>query len=138
MSLPLRKEPYTADISKPFFSNLLTEGEIRSLIAKIKRISEYNDFKLLEAIGGECAGAVPIVPEHMALSVESSYTALSEREVEDIIQENIKRPLLVLKDELRLSLAGVQNKIPVYIDNGRMFLTSGNAPSSHLLKPQSP
>lgn len=97
MSLPLRKEPYTADISKPFFSNLLPEGEIRSLIAKIKQISEYNDFKLLEAIGGECAGAVSIVPEHMALSVESSYTALSEREVEDIHPGKYKTPAIGLK-----------------------------------------
>lgn len=138
LSLPLRAEPYINDTPRPFFSNLLPEGEIRSLIAKIKQISEHNDFKLLEAIGGECAGAVSIVPEYTALSTESDYIALSEQEVEDIIEENAIRPVLILKDELRLSLAGAQNKLPVYIDNDRFFLTFGIAPSSHILKPQSP
>ena len=137
LSLPLREEPYINDTARPFFSNLLPEGEVRSLIAKIKQISEHNDYKLLEAIGGECAGAVSIVPEHTALSTESDYIALSEQEVEDIIEENAIRPILILKDELRLSLAGAQNKIPVYIDNGRFYLTFGIAPSSHILKPQS-
>ncbi len=138
LSLPLREEPYINDTARPFFSNLLPEGEVRSLVAKIKQISEHNDFKLLEAIGGECAGAVSIVPEYTSLSTESDYIALSEQEVEDIIKENAIRPVLILKDELRLSLAGAQNKIPVYIDHGRFYLTFGIAPSSHILKPQSP
>jgi serine/threonine-protein kinase HipA len=138
LSLPLREEPYLNDTARPFFSNLLPEGEVRSLVAKIKQISEHNDFKLLEAIGGECAGAVSIVPEYTSLSTESDYIALSEQEVEDIIDENAIRPVLILKDELRLSLAGVQNKIPVYIDHGRFYLTFGIAPSSHILKTQSP
>lgn len=138
LSLPLREEPYLNDTARPFFSNLLPEGEVRSLVAKIKQISEHNDFKLLDAIGGECAGAVSIVPEYTSLSTESDYIALSEQEVEDIIDENAIRPVLILKDELRLSLAGAQNKIPVYIDNGRFYLTFGIAPSSHILKTQSP
>lgn len=66
----MRVEPYLDDTAGPFFSNLLPEGEVRSLIAKIKQISEHNDFKLLESIGGECAGAVSIVPEHTILSTE--------------------------------------------------------------------
>ncbi len=36
LSLPLREEPYLNDTARPFFSNLLPEGEIRSLIAKSK------------------------------------------------------------------------------------------------------
>jgi serine/threonine-protein kinase HipA len=138
LSLPIREAPYTNDMARPFFSNLLPEGEVRSLIAKIKQISEHNDFKLLEAIGGECAGAVSIIPEHVALRTELDYIALSEPELEDIITGNPIRPVLILKDELRLSLAGAQNKIPVYIHNGRFYLTTGIAPSSHILKPPSP
>jgi serine/threonine-protein kinase HipA len=137
LSLPVREAPYVNDTARPFFSNLLPEGEVRSLIAKIKQISEHNDFKLLEAIGGECAGAVSIIPEYMVLSTESDYTVLPEKELEDIITENAIRPLLILKDELRLSLAGAQNKIPVYFDSGRFYLTSGIAPTSHILKPHS-
>ena len=46
-----------------------------------------------------------------------------------------KRPLLVVEDELRLSLAGAQNKLPVYCDGTQLFLPRGGAPSSHILKP---
>lgn len=134
----MRGDPYINDTARPFFSNLLPEGEIRSLIGKIKQISEHNDFKLLEAIGGECAGAVSIVPDYAVLSKKSDYVVLSEQEIEDIIEKNAIRPALILKDELRLSLAGAQNKIPLYIDADRLYLTSGVAPSSHILKPQSP
>ena len=57
--------------------------------------------------------------------------------LEDVIAENAVRPVLIIKDELRLSLAGAQNKIPVYFDSGQFYLTSGIAPTSHILKPQS-
>jgi serine/threonine-protein kinase HipA len=43
-----------------------------------------------------------------------------------------------MEDELRLSLAGAQNKLPVYYDGTQLFLPRGSAPSSHILKPGSP
>jgi len=49
-----------------------------------------------------------------------------------------KRPLLAIDDELRLSLAGAQDKLPVYYDGTRLALPKGSAPSSHILKPGSP
>jgi len=36
LSLPLKTEPYTDDSARPFFANLLPEGEIRRLIAQLK------------------------------------------------------------------------------------------------------
>ena len=108
--LPLREEPYVDDIAKPFFSNLLPEGEIRARISKIKHISKQNDFKLLEAIGGECAGAVSILPQVAALGGEEGYLLLPDQEVEQLMEENAVKPVLIIKDELRLSLAGAQNK----------------------------
>lgn len=135
-SLPLAKAPYDNDASRPFFSNLLPEGEVRLLISKIKKISEKNDFKLLEAIGGECAGAVSIVPSGTDRSDIMDYTPLSDEEMEDLLEKNVVRPILIARAELRLSLAGAQNKIPIYINNNRFFLTRGDAPSTHILKPQ--
>ncbi len=137
LSLPMREAPYTDDAAKAFFKNLLPEGEVRSLIAKIKQVSEHNDYKMLEAIGGECAGAVTILPEGMTPRGEAGYTALSIHELEKALATQSHRPILILKDELRLSLAGAQNKIPLYIKDEALFLTTGAAPSSHILKPQS-
>ena len=59
LRLPLRAEIYPDDLSRPFFSNLLPEGEVKRAIARHLRISENNDFALLNSIGGECAGRYP-------------------------------------------------------------------------------
>ena len=135
-SLPLTEAAYDNDASRPFFSNLLPEGEVRSIISKIKQISEKNDFKLLEAIGGECAGAVSIVPPGKSRPDSRDYTPLSDEEMEELLEKNIVRPILVVWDDLRLTLAGAQNKIPIYINDNRFFLTRGDSPSTHILKPQ--
>ena len=44
-------------------------------------------------------------------------------------------PLLGQHAELRLSLAGAQDKIPVRLAEGRMWLTGGALASTHILKP---
>ena len=142
ISLPFDEKPYLNDTARPFFTNLLPEGDVRSLIARIKGISDRNDFKLLEAIGGECAGAVSLVSEQVSENETpdraGEYIPLSTDELENIIGENTARPILIIKSELRLSLAGAQNKIPLYYDGSVFYLTRGIAPSSHILKPQNP
>ena len=63
LSLPLQTQPYEDDASRPFFSNLLPEAGIRQAVARKLGVSELNDFALLWALGGECAGAVILLPE---------------------------------------------------------------------------
>ena len=43
--------------------------------------------------------------------------------------------MLAGKDGLRLSLAGAQDKLPVFFDGSRIGLPLAGAPSSHILKP---
>jgi HipA-like protein len=62
LSLPLRGEPHQ-EAAHPFFSNLLPEGDVRRLLCRRLGISTENDFELLAAIGGECAGALVIASE---------------------------------------------------------------------------
>ena len=45
-----------------FFANLLPEGAARARIVRRHRIPDV-DFDLLRAFGGECAGALLILPE---------------------------------------------------------------------------
>lgn len=47
LHLPLQAEPYPDDLSRPFFSNLLPEANIKWIIAQRLRISENNDFAML-------------------------------------------------------------------------------------------
>ena len=77
IGLPLQEDPYLDDSARPFFSNLLPESEIRQIIARKLGLSENNDFALLEAVGGECAGAVSLLPEETELTGEQCYRELS-------------------------------------------------------------
>lgn len=133
--LPLRPEPFDDDACRVFFGNLLPEGSTRTLIARKLGISESNDFKLLEVLGGECAGALAILPEGLQATGEGAYEPLSREDLDLMIEQMPQNPLLVAHEDLRLSLAGAQQKIPVYYEDGKFFLPHGAFPSSHVLKP---
>ena len=61
-SLPLREEPFRGKHARPFFAGILPDEGPRQQIAAILGISARNDFAMLERIGGECAGAVCLLP----------------------------------------------------------------------------
>ena len=136
LSLPLRKDPYLDDESHSFFANLLPEEKIRVVIARNLGISVHNDYGLLEKIGGDCAGAVSLYPQSDDVSREpGSYQQLTLADLNTIISELPRRPLLAGKQGIRLSLAGAQKKLPVYYDGSFYHLGHGSAPSSHIIKP---
>lgn len=134
LALPLQKEPYADDLARPFFANLLPEAEVRRVISQRLGISEKNDFILLKRIGGECAGAVSVLPEGNFPQDKPGYRELDESELHKIVAELPKKPLMAGERGIRLSLAGAQNKLPIYMENDRIFLATGNFPSTHILK----
>lgn len=136
LSLALRKEPYLDDESHSFFANLLPEEKIRVVIARNLGVSLNNDYGLLERIGGDCAGAVSLYPESEGPQIESgTYRQLTLDELDTIISELPKRPLLAGEKGIRLSLAGAQKKLPVYYDEQNYYLGLGSAPSNYIIKP---
>lgn len=135
--LPLTTEPFEGNHARPFFAGILPEQEPRSRIAEILGISVENDFELLRRIGGECAGAVSLLPEGQKPSVaDHDVRPLNEDELIAIVQALPRRPLLADDRELRLSLAGAQDKLPVVIDGDTIGLPLGNTPSTHIIKPE--
>jgi len=136
LSLPLRSEPYLNDESHPFFANLLPEEKIRNLVARNLGISSNNDYGLLERIGGDCAGAVSLFPEGFDPPGQfSEYRPLSFDELHEIILSLPRRPLLAGQPGLRLSLAGAQNKLPLYHNGQQYHLGIGSAASNLIIKP---
>lgn len=135
IGLPLQAEAYNDDRARPFFANLLPESELRRIIARKLGLSEQNDFALLEAVGGECAGAISLLPEEQELDNQGRYRPLDDEQLNALIAELPKRPMLAGEEGIRLSLAGAQNKLPVYFDGKQISLPMGNAASSHILKP---
>lgn len=138
LRLPLRKKPFPDNVSKPFFSNLLPESRIRTLIAGKLGVSEKNDFKLLEELGGECAGAISLISENHSPETKGHYQPLSSPDLDKMIENMPCKPMLTAKEGMRLSLAGAQNKLPIYIKGKIFYLPYGNFSSSHILKPKIP
>lgn len=135
-SLPLQKTAFKRKECRAFFAGILPEESTRKLIAKILGISANNDFSMLEKIGGECAGAVTFVPEGQTLQTgQSVYRELKQNQIANMLRELPYRPLLAGEAGVRLSLAGVQDKIAVHVDNGRISIPLNDAPSTHILKP---
>lgn len=138
-SLPLRAERYQGKECQGFFAGVLPEEQNREIIASILGISARNDFALLEQIGGECAGAVTFIPTGSSLPVSKpEYRPLDEAELAEILRELPRRPLMAGSKDIRLSLAGAQNKLAVHVENGNISLPLQNAPSTHILKPAIP
>ncbi len=137
LSLPMRKEPFAPAVSRAWFANLLPEGEIRWQVARKLGVSERNDFDILEGIGGECAGALRIVPESETHPPDGELVPLTWGELEEAIATRPHASLLALmldNVEMRLSLAGAQDKLPIHFTEGCLSLPAGTAASTHLLK----
>ncbi|MFO7535802.1 MAG: type II toxin-antitoxin system HipA family toxin [Kiritimatiellia bacterium] len=137
-SLPLQGEPFRGKYARSFFAGILPDEGPRQQIAAILGISERNDFAMLERIGGECAGAVSLLPEDTPppSAGEMRVRELSEKQLEDMVAELPRRPLMAGREGLRLSLAGSQSKLPVLIRDAAISLPLGNTPSTHIIKPE--
>ncbi len=137
VSMPIRSEAYENNQAKAFFSGFLPDDIVRERLARYLGISEKNPFALLEQIGGECAGAVSLYPEGQIPSEEQTLDTevLDDHKLREIFELLKRRPLLAGTDDLRLSLAGAQNKIAVGIKGGKIALIKGTTPTSHILKP---
>jgi serine/threonine-protein kinase HipA len=135
-SLPLREALFTQKESRAFFGGTLPEDGNRNVIARILGISDKNDFAMLEHIGGECAGAISFLPEDEKLSEDDNrYRELDDEELAKILRELPRKPLMAGEDGIRLSLAGAQDKIAVRVDDAKISIPRGSAPSTHVLKP---
>src|SRR3546814_3711558 len=60
VTMLLREAPWVGAVARNWFCNLLPEGAVRQAIVERLRIAPDDDFALLAAIGGECAGAVSL------------------------------------------------------------------------------
>ena len=132
-SLQLVPGPKTGEPAHAFFANLLPEGRVRQLVARRLGISEGNDFGLLAALGGECAGAL-VLAETPPETADHRYRPLDDVELAGIATTGGAFADLVGGGGVRLSLAGAQDKLPVKVDGDRLLLPLGTSPSSHILK----
>lgn len=137
--LPVQKATFGDKETRAFFSNLLPEGDIAKKIAQIRQVSINNPFAMLKEIGGECAGAISLYPEDITPQADDKLNEITEKQIAQILKNLPECPLLTAED-IRLSLAGAQEKLALtsLTDDNRYFLPNDKYISTWIIKPQNP
>lgn len=132
-SLPLGRRPLDATA---FVDGVLTEGDVRRVLAERAPPAAHDSFGLLARYGRDIVGAVQFVsPEHASVPVERwDVEELDSVHLEELVVELPANPLGVVA-ESELSLAGLQDKaLLVDLGAGRWGRPLGGRPSTHILK----
>lgn len=139
-SLPLTE---TGDFLPPdmrghhFFANLLPEGGARDRLVRRLGIAD-DDFLLLEKLGGDCAGALQLLPEgETPAQTSDRYRPLDSARLVQAIRAGHGQ-WLDGEAPPRLSLAGAQDKLAVRAEREgnrwTLSLPEAGAASTHILK----
>ena len=137
ITMPLRPERFAPDTFLPWAANLLPESEQLRTLGQLLGMARSDVIGLLSAIGGDTAGALSFGQAGRASSVQWRSVNKPE-ELERLIEDLPNKPFLVGEEGVSMSLAGVQSKIAVAVDDdGRIFIPMNGSPSTHILKPDS-
>jgi serine/threonine-protein kinase HipA len=138
MSLPTSNRPNFDRTVRPFFDGLLPEGEARRIIAYDRALPEADTFGLLRDLGRECAGVLTILPDDEAPATSQPIATLAplDSDALDQLIRNLRFNPLGVNDNVRVSLAGVQEKLALTaIPGGRWALPTAGVASTHIFKP---
>ncbi|HEX7156451.1 MAG TPA: HipA domain-containing protein, partial [Burkholderiaceae bacterium] len=141
LSLPLAygTQPIRGAAVEAYFENLLPDSlTIRRRVAARFAAANIGAFDLLEKIGRDCVGAVQLLPaDAPAPDVEQVRAQpLTEREIERLLDHTVAEGELGSPDEddLRISIAGAQEKTALTWHQGRWCRPLGATPTTHILK----
>ena len=133
LTMPMRAGSHGSERVMPWLANLLPETHLSEIGQQLK-VSPQDVLGLLMRVGRDTAGAFSIGEprrEGNNFRIVDDETAL-----ERIIDELPERPFLIGERGVSMSLAGVQDKLPVYLDqDGRIGIPLDGTPSTHILKP---
>lgn len=141
LSLPYTGEQaLRGDRVRDFFDNLLPDSEpIRKRLATRYKLASIEAFDLLQEVGRDCVGAIQLLKEDEAPAdvMRIDGSPMSEEDVErHLIQTTRTDPMARDgdQDELRISLAGAQEKTALLWHKGGWMRPHGATPTTHILK----
>ena len=141
LSLPITPDRTVAGpVVAHFFDNLLPDDErIRRRVSARFRVGSTDVFELLQAIGRDCVGAVQLLlPEQPPTGFDRvEYEAMNDDAVARHLRGVAAEPGLGAEhdpDDLRISIAGAQEKTALLQVDGQWCRPLGATPTTHILK----
>jgi serine/threonine-protein kinase HipA len=119
-----------------FLANLLPEGRWLEELATSSQISRANIFGLVAAIGVETTGALTFrMGDTPSEEPPTSFRPVTAVELTERISQRQNVSIAVWDGKPRLSVAGVQDKLPLFIrPDGQMGFGEGQLASTHIMK----
>jgi serine/threonine-protein kinase HipA len=143
LSLPfnIQNLPIKGDKVLNYFDNLLPDSEaIRKRVAERFKTGSLDVFDLLKAIGRDCVGAVQLLGEHEEPeNIEGVQgKPVTKKDIERLLIDTVS-PAGFGKNinthtDLRISIAGAQEKTALLRWNGKWHVPQGSTPTTHILK----
>ena len=142
LSLPFLpgNAPYQGQIVTDYFDNLLPDNDaIRRRLAMRHQTGGIDPFQLLAKLGRDCVGAIQLLPEdEMPADVyEIRGEVLNTARIAQRLRNTTSAQALGQHDhdeDLRLSIAGAQEKTALLFHAGRWCRPLGATPTTHILK----
>lgn len=135
-SLPLNSQ-HTPEVAYNYLDNALPEGEARKLLAENLGVSEKNVYSQVRAIGNDISGAITFIGQQESATQQllPQFRVLLEAELTERLDHKEELGLLTWDDKPRLSVAGVQDKLNVFInETSEIGFGDGSLCSTHILK----
>jgi len=129
--LPFHKELSSITI-KRFLENLIPEGEGLEDISTFAHISKNNTFAIMHTIGYDTAGALMFGENNE--EDRAIFREIPSKELSNRIEQLERKSIAIWDKKVRLSLAGVQAKLPVIVKEGKIGLANGTLSSTHIMK----
>jgi serine/threonine-protein kinase HipA len=142
LSLPFLpgNAPYQGQIVTDYFDNLLPDSDgIRRRLAQRYQAEGTGPFQLLAKLGRDCIGAIQLLPEDETPAdvYEIDGKRLNTAAIARLLRNVTSDRALGQADhdeDLRLSIAGAQEKTALLRHEGRWLLPRGSTPTTHIFK----
>lgn len=130
--LAFNKEIPSSSIKK-FLANLLPEGNGLDALSLYFQVSKSNVFGMITKLASETAGAL-IFSSNETLIEQTLFRPISTEELTQRIRDRETKSIVIWDGKPRLSLAGVQDKLPIIVRDDGYGIGEGALASTHILK----
>lgn len=117
-----------------YIDNLLPEDENREILAKHINVSRTSIFALLSKIGMDVSGGLTFSNSFPIVKRENEFREITHKELAAKLDTDKSEELIYWDGKPRLSIAGVQRKLAVLIQDNKMGFADGEICSNTILK----